>query len=159
MRCCGKRQTRRGKEEWLGYDKRVRNARRKIRRVDIEARMSWDSLAVLVEDCFSSVDTETEERILSGLARMRRGKTTMLISHRVSTARHADRIFIIDNGHISESGTHEELLALGGYYSDLAAVQSDQDQDRARKARLLHELDEELDATSIESAMRAGGDG
>lgn len=111
---------------------------------------------LLLDDCFSSVDTETEERILSGLTRMRRGKTTMLISHRVSTARHADRIFIIDNGHISESGTHEELMALGGYYADLAAVQSDQDEDRARKARLLHDLeDEDVPALKV---VQAGGD-
>lgn len=115
---------------------------------------------LLLDDCFSSVDTETEERILSGLTRLRSDKTTLLISHRVSTARHADRIFIIDNGHISESGTHEELLALGGYYADLAAVQSDQDQDRARKARLLHELDENErePSSSVQKALHAGGD-
>ena len=98
---------------------------------------------LLLDDCFSAVDTETEERILSGLTRMRSGLTTLLISHRVSTARHADRIFIVDNGHIAESGTHDELMALGGYYADLAAVQSDQDEDRARKARLLHDLEDE----------------
>ena len=73
-------------------------------------------------------------------------RTTLLISHRVSTARHADRIFIIDNGRIAESGTHDELMALGGYYADLAAVQSDQDEDRAKKARLLRELDVDGDA-------------
>ena len=74
---------------------------------------------------------------------MRGDKTTILISHRVSTARHADRIFIIDNGHITESGTHDELIAHEGYYADLAAVQSDQDEDRARKSNLLHKLDDE----------------
>jgi ATP-binding cassette, subfamily B, multidrug efflux pump len=98
---------------------------------------------LLLDDCFSAVDTETEERILSGLSRMRSDKTTLLISHRVSTARHADRIFIIDNGHITESGTHNELIELGGYYADLAAVQSDQDADRERKSRLLHNLAED----------------
>lgn len=118
-----------------------------------------DAPILLLDDCFSSVDTETEERILSGLTRLRSDKTTLLISHRVSTARHADRIFIIDNGHISESGTHEELLALGGYYADLAAVQSDQDQDRARKARLLHELDgSELEPSAVHKALHGGGD-
>jgi len=112
---------------------------------------------LLLDDCFSSVDTETEERILSGLTRMRHGKTTMLISHRVSTARHADRIFVIDNGHISESGTHEELMTLGGYYADLAAVQSDQDEDRARKARLLHDLEDAGDGPALR-AVQVGGD-
>ena len=84
---------------------------------------------------------------------MRGDKTTILISHRVSTARHADRIFIIDNGHITESGTHDELIAHKGYYADLAAVQSDQDEDRARKSNLLHKLadEEELALTGANS--------
>ena len=96
---------------------------------------------LLLDDCFSSVDTETEELILGGLQRMRAGKTTLLISHRVSTARHADRIYVIDNGRVLESGTHEELLAQGGYYADLEAVQSSQDRDRARRGQLLRQLD------------------
>lgn len=108
---------------------------------------------LLMDDCFSSVDTETEERILSGLQRLRAGKTTLLISHRVSTARHADRIFVIDNGHVLESGSHEELLALGGYYADLEAIQSNQDEDRARKSKLLHDLEEQ----DNEIALTAGG--
>ncbi len=109
---------------------------------------------LLLDDCFSSVDTETEERILQHLQRLRGGRTTLLVSHRVSTARHADRIYVIDNGHVLESGTHAELLAQGGYYADLEAVQSNQDQDRARKSRLLHEL--EVDAPALASV--AGGD-
>ncbi len=96
---------------------------------------------LLLDDCFSSVDTETEELILGGLQRMRAGKTTLLISHRVSTARHANRIYVIDNGRVLESGTHEELLAQGGYYADLEAVQSSQDRDRARRGQLLRQLD------------------
>ena len=67
-------------------------------------------------------------------------KTTLLISHRVSTARHANRIYVIDNGRVLESGTHRELLAKGGYYADLEAVQSNQDRDRSRKSALLHNL-------------------
>jgi len=99
-----------------------------------------ESPILLLDDCFSSVDTETEEQILSGLARKRAGKTTILISHRVSTARHANRIFILEDGRISESGTHDQLVDLGGYYADLAAIQSDQDRDRERKLRLLNDL-------------------
>ncbi len=111
-----------------------------------------DAPILLLDDCFSSVDTETEERILSGLARLRNDRTTVLISHRVSTARHADRIFIIDDGRISEHGTHDELMALGGYYADLAAIQSDQDADRERKARLLSNLEDEVSDLDLAQA-------
>ena len=100
-----------------------------------------DAKVLLLDDCFSSVDTETEEKILSGLQRLRGDKTTLLISHRVSTARHADRIYVIDNGRVLESGSHEELLAKNGYYAELEAVQSNQERDRSRKGALLHELE------------------
>ena len=78
---------------------------------------------LILDDCFSAVDTETEEHILSELKRLRRQQTTVLVSHRVSTARHADRIMIIDRGRILELGTHDELLASGGYYAELERVQ------------------------------------
>ncbi|MCY4058439.1 MAG: ABC transporter ATP-binding protein, partial [Gammaproteobacteria bacterium] len=100
-----------------------------------------DAKVLLLDDCFSSVDTETEDRILSGLERLRGSKTTLLISHRVSTARHADRIYVVDNGRILETGTHDELLAKDGYYAELEAVQSNQERDRSRKSRLLHDLE------------------
>ena len=67
-----------------------------------------DAKVLLLDDCFSSVDTETEENILSGLQRLRGDKTTLLISHRVSTARHADRIYVDrQRAHVLESGSHE----------------------------------------------------
>ena len=100
-----------------------------------------DAKVLLLDDCFSSVDTETEEEILSGLQRMRGDKTTILISHRVSTARHANRIYVIDNGRVLETGTHQELLAKDGYYAELEAVQSNQELDRSRKSALLHNLE------------------
>jgi ATP-binding cassette subfamily B protein len=74
---------------------------------------------LILDDALSSVDTLTEDRILSGLAEVMRGRTTILISHRVSTVRSADRIFVVEHGAIAEEGTHAELLSLGGYYADL----------------------------------------
>ena len=78
---------------------------------------------LILDDCFSSVDTETEEHILSELKRLRRGQTTLLISHRVSTARHSDRIVVFDEGRIVEVGTHADLLARGGVYAELERIQ------------------------------------
>lgn len=78
---------------------------------------------LILDDCFSAVDTETEEHILSELRRLRTGQTTILVSHRVSTARHADRIVVLDEGQIMEIGSHDELIAAGGYYAELERIQ------------------------------------
>ena len=99
-----------------------------------------ESEILLLDDCFSSVDTRTEEIIIDGLHRMRAGKSTLLISHRVSTARHADHIYVLDQGGIIESGSHEELIAKGGYYANLEKVQSNQEQTAQEKQKLLEQL-------------------
>ncbi len=74
---------------------------------------------LILDDALSSVDTLTEERILSALADVMQGRTTILVSHRVSTIRNAERIFVLEHGTVVEEGSHEELLANGGYYADL----------------------------------------
>src|ERR1700722_7211176 len=74
---------------------------------------------LILDDALSSVDTHTEEKILNHLRNVMRGRTTIFISHRVSTVRNADRIAVLHGGRIVELGTHDELLALNGYYSDL----------------------------------------
>ncbi|MCL5742914.1 MAG: ABC transporter ATP-binding protein/permease [Acidobacteria bacterium] len=74
---------------------------------------------LILDDALSSVDTVTEERILTELAGLMKDRTTILISHRVSTVRNADCIFVLDRGVLVERGTHDELLACGGFYADL----------------------------------------
>ncbi len=74
---------------------------------------------LVLDDALSSVDTYTEERILDHLRHVMQGRTTIFISHRVSTIRNADRIAVLHDGKIVELGSHEELLARNGYYTDL----------------------------------------
>ncbi len=74
---------------------------------------------LVLDDALSSVDTHTEDKILNHLRDVMKGRTTIFISHRVSTVRNADRIAVLHGGRIVELGTHDELLALNGYYSDL----------------------------------------
>jgi ATP-binding cassette subfamily B protein len=78
---------------------------------------------LILDDALASVDTYTEERILGGLRNYTRASTTILISHRVSTVRHADQIAVLDHGRIVELGGHDELLALDGYYAGLYGKQ------------------------------------
>jgi ABC-type multidrug transport system fused ATPase/permease subunit len=78
---------------------------------------------LILDDVFSAIDTQTEANIQARLVKVMRGRTTFLISHRVSTLRLADRILVLQDGRITQAGTHAELVAAPGYYRELDEVQ------------------------------------
>jgi ATP-binding cassette subfamily B protein len=88
-------------------------------RTAISRAVIRDPRILILDDALSSVDTGTEEKILSHLTDIMAGRTTVLISHRVSTVQNADEIVVLHEGQIVERGRHEELLTLNGYYTEL----------------------------------------
>jgi ATP-binding cassette subfamily B protein len=85
--------------------------------------LAYDPRILVLDEATSSVDTETEAAIQSGLEHLLAGRTALIIAHRLSTVRRADRILVLHHGELRESGTHVELLALGGIYSKLYELQ------------------------------------
>lgn len=92
-------------------------------RVSIARAIIKDSRILLLDDCLSAVDTETEEAILNNLLEFCKDKTTILVSHRVSSAKNADKIIILDDGKIIQQGTHNQLVNQDGYYKELYTKQ------------------------------------
>lgn len=88
-------------------------------RVSIARAVIRDPKILLFDDCLSAVDTQTEENILKSLRLLMKGRTTIIISHRISTVMHADNIIVLDHGKIAEQGKHEDLLKSKGLYSSL----------------------------------------
>jgi ATP-binding cassette, subfamily B, multidrug efflux pump len=88
-------------------------------RTAIARALVRDPLVLIMDDSLSAVDTHTEERILNALRSIRKGRTVLIVSHRVSSVKDADHIVVLDDGRIIERGTHEQLVDRGGYYADL----------------------------------------
>lgn len=88
-------------------------------RVSIARALIKNPKILLLDDCLSAVDTETEEAILNNLAQIKEKKTTVIVSHRVSTVKNATKILVLDKGRIIQQGTHNELIKVKGYYKEL----------------------------------------
>jgi ATP-binding cassette subfamily B protein len=92
-------------------------------RVSIARAIIKDPQILLLDDCLSAVDTETEERILNNIDALLNDKTTIIVSHRISSAKNATKIIVLEEGKIIQQGTHNELIKLKGYYKELYAKQ------------------------------------
>lgn len=93
-------------------------------RISIARAIIKDPELLIFDDCLSAVDTETEDHIVNNLKRIMKGKSSIIISHRISSIKHADKIIFLKEGEIIEMGSHEELLKLNGKYAELNRLQS-----------------------------------
>ena len=94
-----------------------------IQRVSIARALIKDPQILILDDCLSAVDTDTEEEILKHLKSVSKNKTTLIVSHRISSLKHADQIVVFENGKIVQQGKHADLIEVGGYYKELFEIQ------------------------------------
>ena len=90
-----------------------------IQRISIARALIKNSKILLLDDCLSAVDTDTEEEILKNLKNVSTKKTTLIVSHRISSLKHADKIIVLENGKIIQQGKHSDLIESKGYYKEL----------------------------------------
>ncbi len=90
-----------------------------IQRLTIARAFIKNPKILLLDDCLSAVDTETEEKILKNIKEIRKNKTTIIVSHRISSVKQSDQIIVLENGKIIQSGTHNDLILEKGYYRKL----------------------------------------
>ena len=97
-----------------------------IQRVSIARALIKDPQILLFDDCLSAVDTDTEEKILKNLKEFSQNKTTIIVSHRISSVKDADHVIVLERGKIIEQGEHQKLIDLKGFYYDLFNKQQDE---------------------------------
>ena len=92
-------------------------------RIAIARALLKDAPILILDEATSALDTESERQVQAALANLMKNRTTVVIAHRLSTIEHADKILVLDQGCVVETGTHAELMALGGYYANLNRMQ------------------------------------
>ena len=103
--------------------------------IAIARAMVRDAPMIILDEATSSVDTKTEKRIQAAMARLTEGRTAFVIAHRLSTIRDSDAILVMRDGNVVETGTHDELIALGGFYKELYDSQFEGCERRGRRPR------------------------
>ena len=140
--------------QYDGYDTRLGEGGSGLsggerQRLSIARALLCDPRILILDEATSSVDTESEQAIQDALAVLTKGRTTIAIAHRLSTLRNADRIVVLEHGRVKETGTHSELMALGGLYHRLVSIQL-----RLSKNISLPDMDSAAQAQAVADAQR-----